>query len=387
MADEFREVTGLSWFSRIRNSCGGVVVGIILFILAIPLIFWNEGRAVKTEMSLREGAKAVVSIDSENVNSANEGKLVHVSGLATADQTLSDKEFVISAKGIKLRRKAEMYQWKEEKKTDTKKKVGGGSETVTTYKYDKTWSEDLIKSSDFKKPEGHRNPASMTFTTLVKKADKVTLGAFTLSESLVDMINKYEPLPVGSEMLEKLSPKLQAKMDVSGDFFYWGNDPANPAVGDIRISFAVVKPLTVSIIAQQSGSTFQPYQTKAGDAIQRLETGTVAAGEMFRHAEQENNTMTWVIRAVAFLFLFIGLMMVLKPFSTLGDLIPFVGDLLGAGIGIISFLVALAIWTAVVAMAWISARPLLGIGLIAVTIAAVVGIIMMRKKAAPQGQA
>lgn len=385
MADEFREVTGQSWFGRIKDSCGGVVVGIIIFIIAIPLIFWNEGRAVKTAMSLKEGAKAVVSINADEVNSANDGKLVHLTGLATADETLSDREFAVSAKGIKLRRKAEMYQWKEEKKTDTRKKIGGGSETVTTYKYDRIWSEELIKSSSFKKPEGHKNPASMAYTTKVEKAGHVTIGAFTLSDSLVDMIDKYEPLPLNSEMLEELPTKLQRTMDVSDNYLYRGNDPANPAIGDIRLSFAIVKPLTVSIIAQQSGSTFQSYQTRAGDAIQRLEAGTVNANEMFKHAEQENNTMTWIIRVVGFLLLFFGLMMVLKPLSTLADLIPFVGNLLDAGIGIVSFLIALAIWTGVVAVAWISARPLLAVGLIVVTVGAVVGVLMMKKKAAPQG--
>ncbi|MHC9541165.1 MAG: TMEM43 family protein [Vulcanimicrobiota bacterium] len=385
MADEFREVTGQSWFGRIKDSCGGVVVGIIIFIIAIPLIFWNEGRAVKTAMSLKEGAKAVVSINADEVNSAHDGKLVHLTGLATADETLSDREFAVSAKGIKLRRKAEMYQWKEEKKTDTRKKIGGGSETVTTYKYDKIWSEELIKSSDFKKPEGHKNPASMAYTTKVEKAGNVTIGAFTLSDSLVDMIDKYEPLSLDSEMVEELPAKLQETMDVSDNYFYRGNDPANPAIGDIRLSFAIVKPLTVSIIAQQSGSTFQSYKTRAGDAIQRLEAGTVNANEMFKHAEQENNTMTWIIRVVGFLLLFFGLMMVLRPLSTLADLIPFVGNLLDAGIGIVSFLIALAIWTGVVAVAWISARPLLAVGLIVVTVGAVVGVMMMKKKAAPQG--
>jgi len=385
MADEFREVTGQSWFGRIKDSCGGVVVGVIIFIIAIPLIFWNEGRAVKTAMSLKEGAKAVVSINADEVNSANDGKLVHLTGLATADETLNDREFAVSAKGIKLRRKAEMYQWKEEKKTDTRKKTGGGSETVTTYKYEKVWSEDLIKSTNFKKADGHRNPASMVYTTKVIKASNVTIGAFTLSDSLVDMIDKYELLPLDSDMLEELPAKLQQTMDVSDNYFYRGDDPANPDIGDIRISFAVVKPLTVSIIAQQTGSTFQSYQTRAGDAIQRLEAGTVNANEMFRHAEQENNVLTWIIRVVGFLFLFFGLMMVLKPFSTLADLIPFVGNILDAGIGIVSFLIALAIWTGLVAMAWISARPLLAAGLIVVTVGAVVGVLMIRKKAAPQG--
>ena len=109
MADSYTEVSQKSWFGRIGESFKGILFGIVLFIGAIVLLFWNEGRAIKTLSSLEEGEKAVISIQAESVNNANEGKLVHLTGLATTEETLTDDQFSVSAKAIKLKRKVECH--------------------------------------------------------------------------------------------------------------------------------------------------------------------------------------------------------------------------------------------------------------------------------------
>ena len=75
-ADTFTEVTDQSWFSRIGGSIKGVLVGLILFVAAFPVLFWNEGRAVKTARSLTEGAAAVIEVSADAPDPGNEGKLV-----------------------------------------------------------------------------------------------------------------------------------------------------------------------------------------------------------------------------------------------------------------------------------------------------------------------
>ena len=50
------ETTTESWGSRLGGSIKGVFVGGVLFIAGIPLLFWNEGRSVKTTQALEEGA-------------------------------------------------------------------------------------------------------------------------------------------------------------------------------------------------------------------------------------------------------------------------------------------------------------------------------------------
>src|SRR3970040_2238404 len=159
--DSYTEVTRKSWGSRLQESIKGVVFGFLLFVGAFPLLFWNEGRAVRRAMTLEEGAGVVVSCSADGVENANDRKLVHMTGEATTTETLSDSDFGVSVPAIKLERRVEMYQWKEGKHSETRTKVGGEEETVTTYTYDKAWSPDVINSSSFKKRAGHENPSAM----------------------------------------------------------------------------------------------------------------------------------------------------------------------------------------------------------------------------------
>lgn len=86
--DSFTETTTQTWFERIRQSASAVIFGLILLVVAFPLLFWNEGRAVARAKALDEGAAAVIGISADVVDPANEGKLVHLTGFATTDETL-----------------------------------------------------------------------------------------------------------------------------------------------------------------------------------------------------------------------------------------------------------------------------------------------------------
>lgn len=194
MSSGFSTSSSESWISRMGKSIVGVLIGIVLFFVAFPVLFWNEGRAVQTAKSLEEGSKKVVSVSPGTVDPANEGKLVHTSGEATTDETLTDSEFGISAKAIKLTRTVEMYQWKENQKKETRKKLGGGEETITTYTYEKVWSDEVIKTESFHVDSnnngqtGHQNKGSKPVDDMTYEAKVVTLGAFTLPKSLVSKI-------------------------------------------------------------------------------------------------------------------------------------------------------------------------------------------------------
>lgn len=378
--DQFTEVEHVSWFGRIGGAFKGIVVGLIMFAGALPLLFWNEGRSVKEYKTLQEGGGAVVSVASDRVDPTKAGLLIHVTGKADSEASLKDPVFGVSANALKLKRSVEMYQWHEKSQSKTEKELGGGTKTVTTYTYNQEWSDKLIHSSDFKHPNGHQNPRSLPYESTQMVADKVTLGAFTLSPSLVGMINNYEPLPVSDDTPLPANLVNKAKLHDGG--FYFGNDPVKPQVGNVRIKFFVAKPTEVSIVAKQIETTFEPYFAKTGGSIELLQTGSVSAQGMIQKAQEDNILLTWILRLAGFVLLLIGINLILRPLSVFADVLPLLGNIVGAGTGFISFLLAALVTCIVIAVAWLAYRPLLSGGLIAAALALAVAFKMKLKPAA-----
>jgi len=380
MPDSFSEVTGESWFGRLFDSIKSVLFGLLLFFVSFFVLFWNEGRAVHTARSLEEGAAVVVSAPADTVTPANDGKMVHVSGEATTTETLSDADFGVSAPAIRLERVPQMFQWEEKKSSETHKKLGGGTETVTTYNYSTGWSEKLIDSSTFKQAGGHENPRTMPVSAQNWTAKKVTLGGFTLADSQVAMLNKKEPIAIDDTAAQALPPAMKARVKVDNGVYYLGKDPAAPAVGDTKVLFQVVRPATVSLVARQVGSSFEPYQAKAGDSINLLSYGALSADSMFKSAEEANNMLAWILRGVGFFMNALGLFLIFRPIAVFGDVIPLFGSVLAGGIGLACFLLAAFLSLVTIAVGWIAYRPVVGIGLLVVAAAAVFGMIKLASK-------
>ena len=362
------DVTHESWLGRLGNSIKSVLVGIVLVAGAVGVLFWNEGRAVKRAKTIEEGARNVVSVGSAAVGAANEGKLVHTTGRAETDETLKDTLFGVSAGAIKLRRKVEMYQWEERKSTKSDKKLGGGTKKTTTYTYTEVWSERLIDSSTFK-DSSKNNPPRMPFTSAEQTARHVTLGAFGLSKSLIGQMANYEKLPMTRALADALSEDLKKNLLLHEGEFYRpylrGEVGGTPRVGDVRVSFHVVRPGAVSVIAKQVGETFGPYLAETGQEICWLRVGTHTAEAMFQ-AERESNVLwTWILRGAGFVAMLIGFLLVLRPIAVVGDVVPLIGSLLGAGIFVVSLVLSLVVSLITVAMGWLYYRPLVGIGLLA----------------------
>jgi len=381
MSDSFTEVTQQSWFGRLGASIKGVLVGVVLFLLAFVVLWWNEGRAVKTAAGLRQLRVEVVSADPARIDPANEGRAVHLVGNAVTDETLTDPEFGIAVPAIRLRRQAKMYQWKEESRTDERKKVGGGSERVTTYTYTKDWFEQAIPSDRFHRPDGHENPGPMRIESHDIMADKVTLGAFRLSPALVGQMDNSDRLTLGESEAAAIREQFEDRVTVDGNTVYLPfspngplPDPGLPKIGDLQVEFFTAQPAVVSIIARQVQSTFEPWRAASGTTIERLATGTRSAGEMIGQMESENTMLTWVLRLVGFVMMAFGIGLVLAPIAVVADILPILGDLMRLGTGLFALVVAAALSLVTIATAWLAYRPVLAIGLMLGGAALVVGL-------------
>ena len=384
-----QEVVSKSWWSRLMESIKGVVFGLLIFLLAFPLLYWNEGRSAKASKAIGEGRGSVVTIQPDAVDDQYQGKLVHITGLASSTEKLEDSEFDISRKtALRLKRTVEMYQWQEHQEKKKRKKMGGGEETTITYTYDKVWSEELIDSSRFKE-RGYENPSYMEFKSRMFSAHDVDLGVFNLKADLVKQIDSWEDLNLEaggeSDPFARKEMTLEKRPDrrkLHNGGYYFGDNPSEPEVGDLKVKFRVVMPTTVSIVAAQDENSFKPYKTSNDKKIYRLQVGEHSATDMFDILQKENTQLTWILRGVFFLMMVIGLNMIFRPLVVVADVVPLFGNLLSTGVGMFSLLVAAPLWLLTVAAGWIVHRPLIGGGLLVLGVAAIV----VAKKAADKAK-
>ena len=388
------ETTTESWGSRLGNSIKGVVVGLGLFVLGFPVLFWNEGNSVKTAKALDEGEGVCVSVESSaKVDPEMDGRLVHMTGKADTKDVLTDEEFGVSETAIALIRKVEMYQWKENCRTEEKKNAGGSVTTTKTYTYSKVWSGQAIDSSEFKE-SGHDNPGALEFPSRTQRAANVSFGAFRLSAGQVSRIGAAKEYAYPADFTCRV-----ARVQLKGTTIYVPNretrlneknerDVASqPRIGDMRVVFSVVYPHEISVVSKQHGDTFVPYVAKTGKRVDLLKDGVADAAEMFADARDANALFTWGLRLGGFLMMFIGLSMLLKPLSVLADVLPFLGNVVEMGIAVVAGLVSLVCALVTIGVAWLFYRPVLGVALLAVAGLLVWKLIQRRKAAKAKAEA
>ncbi|MDD6813264.1 MAG: TMEM43 family protein [Akkermansia muciniphila] len=438
------EVTEEGWGSRLGKSFGGVIVGIILFFGSIALLWWNEGRAVTTAKALAEGEGNVVAVkDISKVDSANAGKLVHMSGEAATTETLTDPTFALSKNAIGLSRKVEYYQWVEHKSEKREKQMGGSEKVITTYTYSKEWVSSPQDSSAYKEA-GHENRVFMTLPgDCDVRAKEVSFGAFKLTSGQISRIGGEEPVSL-EEYTIPVSMANNAEVQ-GGNTLYLHMNPgrvvqpvattvpapvegqpvaqpvattvpapvegqpvaqpvattvpapvegqpvAQPVqqptivfdteaqIGDMRVQWSFVAPQrTISLVAVQVNNTFEPYTAEdGGGEVDLLTDGVKSAKAMFNDAKSANTMLTWILRVVGFFAMFIGLSMLVAPLEVICDVLPFLGNIVGAVSKGVCFIIALVISLLDIALAWLFYRPVIGI----ILLAAVAGVIYLAKKA------
>lgn len=382
------ETTRTSWLERMKRAITGVAVGFALVAGSAALLWWNEGRAVQTARSLAEGASAVVSVDPARADRANDGKLVHFTGGVTTTGPVADEELGISADGVVLRRNVEMYQWRELSESRTRERVGGGTETVTTYRYELAWSDRVIDSNRFREPQGHANPPSMRYGDRQFAAPGVQVGAFALPDALVRDMPGAARMALSADQVAGIGARAQRTAQQREGMAYLSRNPDRPMVGDLRIAYDLVPRQTVSVIGQQQGGTVAPYQSRAGDRLLMLRAGPMTADAMFQKAEEENRILTWILRGVGVLLMFVGFKMIMAPIAMLGAVLPILSQLAQLGTSIIAFVLTAVLAPLVIAIAWLAVRPVVAAVVLAVgAVLAVGGMRMLRSRAKTQARA
>jgi hypothetical protein len=418
----YQEVTTTGYGTRVGNSFKAIGSGILLFIVGTCVLWWNEGRAVKTEKMLDEAGSAYVEMENPSKKDASlEGELICGTALATTEDSLSDQQFGIGAKAISLRRSVEYYQWVEHAEEKKEDKLGGKEVTTTTYTYSKEWVSRPIESGQFKDPAyQNKNMVLTTVEDAEQYAENVSWGAYKLNESLIHSISSREglDLAIAEDLLKQMDKSAQTayerfygvkkqpveqpvetvvlsdsakavadslkavndsineamtkaenKKDFeyihqAGNVLYYGRVPGSPEVGDVRVTFEKVVPAKVTVMAVVDGDSFKPFKAKNGKRFQTLVMGKKSGDEIIEAEKEANNMWTWALRILGVLLVIGGLKGIFGFIETILKVVPFIAGIFGWGVGLVCTIVGVAWSLIVIAIAWLFYRPLLGITLL-----------------------
>ena len=413
----YQEVTTTGYGTRVGNSFKAIGSGILLFLAGTALLWWNEGRAVKTEKMLDEAGSAYVEMENPNKKDASlEGELICGTALATTEDSLSDAQFGIGAKAISLTRKVEYYQWVEHSQEKKEDKLGGKEVTTTTYTYSKEWVSRPVESAQFKDPAyQNKNMVLTTIEDAEQYAENVSWGAYKLNESLIHSISSREgvDLAIAEDLLKQFDKSAKtayerfygvqknqqpaeqpaetaavsdsakavndsinnaiANAENKKDFeyihqasnvLYYGKVPGSPEVGDVRVTFEKVVPAKVTVMAVVDGDSFKPFKAKNGKRFQTLVMGKKSGDEIIEAEKEANNMWTWALRIIGILMVIGGLKGIFGFVETILKVVPFIAGIFGWGIGLVCTVVGVVWSLIVIAIAWLFYRPLLGISLL-----------------------
>lgn len=331
---------------------GRSVFGLLICAAALFLLFWNEGRGVKTARSLSEGQNQIISVSADAVDPAHDGRLVHLTGtLHTPGEGVRDPELSIRFRdAVKVRRSVEMYQWKG---TDKSK----GSDP--SYKYKKVWDNDRIDSADY--AEDRKNPP-MPFKRKTMTADTVKVGAFVSSGGVARRIAPSDKIRLETDRFDELAPAVKDRaMLYDGGVYITASgtpDPTDPSIGDLRVSYYGAGKTMVSVVARQQGDQLVPFIGTEGVELAMLEPGRLDAAQMFADAARQNTFMTWVLRFMGLFLMFAGMRLALPDTGKLTGGVPTLGWIARSGRTLVAAVTALALSLMVIGASWLIHRPL-----------------------------
>ncbi|OXA62503.1 transmembrane protein 43 homolog isoform X1 [Folsomia candida] len=334
-----------SWFKK--------GVGILLVVVSIVILIWNEKRAVDNSRSYHHGLRAIQPVPGpEVVLPHNDGKLIHVTGYLRVLEPLQDSPYGVAISAVKLKRRVQMYQWTEET-------VSLGEDfnaPVGSLKYRQVWKDKLSDSSTFQVPIGHENPKTLPVQSEIRVNPHVYLGDYRLGAELKDKFNSFVQFTSG----ERPHPQQEVKMHMG--LYLHSADIWNPSVGDVRVQFSFAGPSNtyVSIIAMQVGDELRPFTTETGAKIAFLHEGKQHYADML-HKEHSSTTMEcWMYRSAAFVATIFGTCMASRILVFINRRNSVIRNLMWMGPNKFSTVAAIFACLTITGIIWFSHKPLMG---------------------------
>ena len=256
-----------SVYSPPKKKQPGKISGWGIFCIIFAIIGWLLAGVIEKQDKgvIAEIEQNLVEVENAKVLPENEGKLVFVRGkLEPAEAPQTDPEFGVKLKTVAMIRFVEMYQWDEETEVE---EDDDGNTTTHTY-YVKRWANKLINSDSF--TSSKKNPKEKPFKSIFY-SEGTTVGDYVPTKN---MMEELKLKTVFTELSEEVAEKHG--FFIADEKYYTNMKTQNPRIGDIRISFLYItseESPNVSILAKQSGNTFDVFPTKKADTSSQWDKG------------------------------------------------------------------------------------------------------------------
>jgi len=157
-------------------------------------------------------------------------------------------------------------------------------------------------------------------------------------------------------------------------------------VGDVRISFgAIPSGKKVTVFGKLIGGAIEPHLIKGETKFYRAMYGT--RDEAIAELKTEYKVAGWIGRIVGFLMMWIGMLLLLGPISTVLDVLPFLGSASRFVVGLLTFPIALALSLVTIIVSMIAHNVIALVIVLVLVLGAILFMFRKKKQAAPQSAA
>lgn len=390
--------------------------GLLLIVIAFPVLYFNELRQVHMDKILDFAEASIVDVSADTVNNDNQACPVCVRGETRTDQTLTDPDLGVRVSNCaKLSRDVQMYQWNEHENTTTKDNSDGTKSSTKTYTYQKGWFSHGINSDRFD-DQSKRNPP-MPLNGQVWKASSVSLGAFQLDGQLIDQMTNFQPTEVREqEICGKVLKRKSADIScIESD----GNDDDH--IGALRVKMRKVSCGPASVASLQSWNSFQPltyemvpsskcccfrrrrqvdlnaqahddglkfngplscicscigFLIRGGECLHNLEEYHTTGKNIIRGMRSRQKCLHFCLRILSWCLFVYGLYDIFKLSAAPLRIIPWIGIFLQNITQYIAlgaaFLIGSFLWCITMAISWLYVKPIRGIFFLAMACAIII---------------
>lgn len=242
-------------------------------ILGALLVLAGVGLAAMTERSVlqyravaaQHGGEVIDLGTSAQPQPDQHGYMVRLVGTPQVIKLPHDPEFNLSVDTPLLKRHVEMFQWRQ---------ISIGDRVH----YELDWVDHLVDANTFKQPRGHTNPTSFPLPNKQFMAGLVQMGGLQMGPALV------RALP-GSSLTTPdpavLPENLLASFSKYHDYLMTSANPADPRLGDVRVSWEEVPLQQMTVVARMDGSHLVAATDAADGKGYQVQLGNVSLLDLF----------------------------------------------------------------------------------------------------------